>query len=136
VFGVRFRPAGFHPFLGAPVATLTDRTVAVADVLGRDGAALVDRLLSLDEEASMVALVHPAAASRTIPTRRTLAVLGRAPAGQGLEPSALRRPQRDLERATPATSCHRAAIHPRIRTPRIRTSRRQGMGCTGRDRRR
>jgi len=54
-FGVRFRPAGFHPFLDAPVATLTDRTVAVADVLGRDGAALVDRLLWLEEEAPMVA---------------------------------------------------------------------------------
>ncbi|HEX6673711.1 MAG TPA: helix-turn-helix domain-containing protein [Actinomycetes bacterium] len=54
-FGVRFRPAGFHPFLGAPLATLTDRTVAVADVLGRDGGALVERLLSLGEEAPMVA---------------------------------------------------------------------------------
>jgi AraC-like DNA-binding protein len=55
VFGVRFRPAGFHPFLGAPVVTLTDRTLAVADVLGRDGAALVERLLSLEEDPAMVA---------------------------------------------------------------------------------
>jgi hypothetical protein len=39
-----------------------------------------------------------------------LAMLGRASAGQGLEPSTLPRPQRDLERAAPATSCHRAAI--------------------------
>ena len=29
-----FRPAGFHPFLGAPVATLTDRRVQVAEVFG------------------------------------------------------------------------------------------------------
>src|SRR5215831_3854596 len=25
VFGVKFRPAGFHPFLGAPLAALADR---------------------------------------------------------------------------------------------------------------
>ena len=42
-FGIRFRPAGFHPFLGAPVATLTDRRVAVAEVFGPAGDRLGDR---------------------------------------------------------------------------------------------
>jgi AraC-like DNA-binding protein len=45
-FGIRFRPAGFQPFLDAPVSTLTDRRVAVADVFGPDGDRLVARLLA------------------------------------------------------------------------------------------
>jgi AraC-like DNA-binding protein len=77
VFGVRFRPAGFHPFLGAPVATLTDRTVAVAEVLGRDGAALVDRLLSLDEEASMVAAAEAFLRDRPPPADPRVAEVNR-----------------------------------------------------------
>jgi hypothetical protein len=32
--GVRFRPAGFRPWLGGPVRALTDRTVPAADALG------------------------------------------------------------------------------------------------------
>lgn len=34
VLGVMFRPAGFRPFLGRSMSTLTDRTVPLADVLG------------------------------------------------------------------------------------------------------
>jgi AraC-like DNA-binding protein len=34
VFGVKFRPGAFHPFLGAPVSRLTDRTVPAAEVWG------------------------------------------------------------------------------------------------------
>ncbi|MEV0713463.1 helix-turn-helix domain-containing protein [Asanoa sp. NPDC050611] len=34
VFGVRFRPTGFRPFLGAPVATITDRVLRVDEVFG------------------------------------------------------------------------------------------------------
>jgi AraC-like DNA-binding protein len=43
-FGIRFRPAGFHPFLVAPVATLTDRRVA--ELLAADGEA---RLVAVAE---------------------------------------------------------------------------------------
>lgn len=41
VFGVRFRPGGFRPFLGAPVATITGRYVPVESVLGGDIAELI-----------------------------------------------------------------------------------------------
>ena len=34
VFGVKFRPGAFQPFLGAPVSRLTDRTVPAAEVWG------------------------------------------------------------------------------------------------------
>jgi AraC-like DNA-binding protein len=54
-FGVRFRPAGFQPFLGAPVAVLTDRRVPVAEVFGPDGDRLVARLLAAGDQARRVA---------------------------------------------------------------------------------
>jgi len=54
-FGVRFRPAGFRPFLGAPVATLTDRRVAVADVFGPAGDRLVAELLAAPGEPELAA---------------------------------------------------------------------------------
>jgi hypothetical protein len=57
-FGIRFRPAGFHPFLGAPVATLTDRRVAVAEVFGPAGDRLVAELLAADGEARLVAVAE------------------------------------------------------------------------------
>ena len=54
VFGVKFRPAGFRPFLGSPVAPLTDRSIPVAAVFGEDGDAYVRRVLALggDDEAA------------------------------------------------------------------------------------
>jgi AraC-like DNA-binding protein len=54
VFGVKFRPAGFRPFRGAPVADLADRSVAVADVFGPAGEALVERVLALEEDDRVV----------------------------------------------------------------------------------
>jgi hypothetical protein len=54
-FGVRFRPAGFQPFLGAPVAVLTDRRVPVAEVFGPDGDRLVARLLAAGDQTGRVA---------------------------------------------------------------------------------
>jgi hypothetical protein len=56
--GIRFRPAGFHPFLGAPVSALTDRRVAVADVFGADGDRLVDRLLATGDRTALVAVAE------------------------------------------------------------------------------
>src|SRR4051794_8333319 len=38
--GVKFRPGGFHGYLGAPVAGLTDRRVDVGAVFGAPGEAL------------------------------------------------------------------------------------------------
>ncbi|MGH3876934.1 MAG: DUF6597 domain-containing transcriptional factor [Actinophytocola sp.] len=36
VFGVEFRPGCFRPFLGAPVATLADRSIDAREVFGSD----------------------------------------------------------------------------------------------------
>lgn len=54
VFGVKFRPAGFHPFLRSPLAALADRTLPVAAVFGAAGDAFVARVLALDDDARMV----------------------------------------------------------------------------------
>jgi AraC-like DNA-binding protein len=55
VFGVKFRPAGFRPFLGSPVAALADSTLPVRAVFGRDGDAYVRSVLALDDDRSMAA---------------------------------------------------------------------------------
>ncbi|WP_307834574.1 AraC family transcriptional regulator [Paractinoplanes lichenicola] len=47
VFGVRFRPGGFHPFLGAPVSTITGRYVPVGTVFGDD---LAERILTANDQ--------------------------------------------------------------------------------------
>jgi AraC-like DNA-binding protein len=54
-FGIRFRPAGFHPFLGAPVSLLTDRRVTVADVFGPAGDRLVAELLAAPGDPELAA---------------------------------------------------------------------------------
>jgi AraC-like DNA-binding protein len=53
VFGVKFRPAGFRPFLGSAVSAVTDRTLPVAAAFGPEGDALVERLLGMDDAARM-----------------------------------------------------------------------------------
>ncbi|WP_250030916.1 AraC family transcriptional regulator [Paractinoplanes maris] len=53
VFGVRFRPAGFRPFLGAPVSSITDRFVPVETVFDQD---LSVRVLAADDEAAITIL--------------------------------------------------------------------------------
>jgi AraC-like DNA-binding protein len=57
-FGIRFRPAGFHPFLGGPVAALTDRRTAVATVFGPEGDRLVGDLLAAPGEPELVAVAE------------------------------------------------------------------------------
>lgn len=46
VFGIKFRPAAFQPWLKAPVSRLTDRTVSLHSVFGRESIALRDALLA------------------------------------------------------------------------------------------
>ncbi|WP_448319103.1 DUF6597 domain-containing transcriptional factor [Streptomyces sp. CO7] len=42
VVGLRFRPGGFRPFLGAPVSALTDRVLDVEEVFGTRARAVAD----------------------------------------------------------------------------------------------
>jgi AraC-like DNA-binding protein len=57
VIGVKFRPAGFRPYLGAPVSTIAGRQLAAASVFGPpvdDLAAHIGRLDDLDDAAGIV----------------------------------------------------------------------------------
>ncbi|GGQ39159.1 AraC family transcriptional regulator [Couchioplanes azureus] len=56
VFGVRFHPGGFHPFLRAPVSSITDRFLAVEDVFGPPGRALAEAVLAADDATAVAVL--------------------------------------------------------------------------------
>lgn len=46
VFGIKFRPAAFQPLLRSPVSQLTERTVGLRAVFGRESDALRDAILA------------------------------------------------------------------------------------------
>jgi len=56
--GVKFRPGGFHAFLGAPVAGLTDRRVDIGAVFGPAGEALEAALLDVSDHGERVRRVE------------------------------------------------------------------------------
>lgn len=56
VFGVRFHPGGFQPFLGAPVASITDRFLAVEDVFGPPGRVLAEAVLAAPDDTAVAVL--------------------------------------------------------------------------------
>jgi AraC-like DNA-binding protein len=59
VLGTRFRPGGFRPFAGRPVAELTDRIVPLAELFGRaDAGALEARVRGERETAARIAHVE------------------------------------------------------------------------------
>lgn len=54
VFGIKFRPGGFHPFLMSPVSGLTDRVLGLRDVFGTEGEVYEEAILALEDEGEMV----------------------------------------------------------------------------------
>ncbi len=57
-FGIKFTPGGFYPFLGKPVSTLADTSIAVGEVFGRDAEALEGVILATEDENAMVAAAN------------------------------------------------------------------------------
>jgi AraC-like DNA-binding protein len=55
VFGIKFRPGGFYPFLGGPVSRLTDRVVALTTALGKEWGGLEATVHAQVEDAARVA---------------------------------------------------------------------------------
>jgi AraC-like DNA-binding protein len=51
VFGVKFRPGGFHPFLLSPVAEFTDAYLSLGKAFGADGRAIETQLKKLSVQA-------------------------------------------------------------------------------------
>lgn len=63
VFGVKFRPGGFHPFLGRSVATLANRSLPIASVFS--GAVDIEtKVLAQEEPEGMVAVMSEFLAAR------------------------------------------------------------------------
>jgi AraC-like DNA-binding protein len=56
--GVAFHPGGFRPFLDREVASISDRAVPAAELLGRDDRAVAERILATHDPAEMVAAVE------------------------------------------------------------------------------
>jgi AraC-like DNA-binding protein len=54
VFGIKFRPGAFYPFVKSPVSKYTDRLVSLQEVFDVDSKALEAAILPLDEEGKMV----------------------------------------------------------------------------------
>jgi AraC-like DNA-binding protein len=54
--GVMFRPGGFRGYLGAPISTITDRFVPVADHFGPPGAELAERVVAADTDDALRAI--------------------------------------------------------------------------------
>jgi AraC-like DNA-binding protein len=57
VFGIRFRPGAFYPFVKSPVSAFTDRSVPLCAALGADAGALEAAMLTLDDD-GMVEVVE------------------------------------------------------------------------------
>lgn len=55
VFGVKFRPGGFRPFLRAPMSTLRNRSVPLRELFGAESDRLGPAVLSQRDDAAMVA---------------------------------------------------------------------------------
>jgi len=58
VFGVKFKPGAFYPFVQSPVARFTDDAISFRDVFGVASAALEAAILSRENEGEMVALAE------------------------------------------------------------------------------
>jgi AraC-like DNA-binding protein len=58
VFAAKFKPAGFYPFAGVPISTLTDTTINLRDLFGADGDALEQAVLAADTDDSRITLVE------------------------------------------------------------------------------
>jgi AraC-like DNA-binding protein len=46
VFGIKFRPGAFYPFLGAPLSKITDRSLPLREVFGASGDELRNEILA------------------------------------------------------------------------------------------
>jgi AraC-like DNA-binding protein len=56
VFGVRFHPGGFRPFLGSSVSAITDRFLAVEEIFGPPGHELCEAVLAADDDTAVAVM--------------------------------------------------------------------------------
>lgn len=54
VFGIKFKPGAFFPFVQSSVSALTDRSVGLGDLFGEAGVALEEAILAQTDEQAMI----------------------------------------------------------------------------------
>jgi AraC-like DNA-binding protein len=77
VFGIKFKPGGFRPFLKFATSKLADRTVPVKNILGKDISALETILLSSREDDEKVDAANAFFRARMPKPDATIEVVGR-----------------------------------------------------------
>ena len=58
VFGVKFKPGAFYPFVKFPISQLTNTSISFCDAFSLDSKALEEALLSQEDEGEMVKLAE------------------------------------------------------------------------------
>ncbi|UFJ39550.1 AraC family transcriptional regulator [Brevibacillus humidisoli] len=58
VFGIKFKPGSFYPFVQTPVSTFTDGSLSIREVFGVDGHLLEQEILSSPDAKAMVQLAE------------------------------------------------------------------------------
>ncbi len=77
VFGVKFRPGAFLPFLGAPVGTITDRTFPAEQVWGPAAAALAGEMAGMPRVEQLISAVEAFLLARLPPEDPQVELVGR-----------------------------------------------------------
>jgi AraC-like DNA-binding protein len=72
VLGVRFRPGGFRGLLGAPLTTITDRTVPLSQIYELDQRAAEASVLEAEGDAGMMAAAEAILRTRIPPADETV----------------------------------------------------------------
>ena len=127
VFGVKFRPGGFRPWLGRAVATITDRRIAPVDVFGSAIARLDAAIAAASDELAMIehatsfllARLPPpdanvervAAIAASIMADRAITRVEHLVAATGLDLRALQRLFREYVGASPKWVINRYRLH-------------------------
>jgi AraC-like DNA-binding protein len=75
VLGVRFKPGGFRGLLGAPLATITDRTIPLSRIYALDASAAEASVLEADGDSGMMAAAETILRTRIPPIDATVAVV-------------------------------------------------------------
>ena len=58
VFGIKFKPGAFYPFVKSPVSRFTNASISFRDTFGVDGKPLEEAILSREDEGEMIQLAE------------------------------------------------------------------------------
>jgi len=76
VFGVKFKPGAFYPYLKSPISSLTDGVFSLMEIFGEDGKGLEEKILSLDDELKKIELAENFLRERMPERDENLVVIG------------------------------------------------------------